>query len=314
MPAGTRSSPRPTTCASWALAEAAGRAGERGRYPAGVLRFTASCSSSWCGMPIGSCYAGASASSPSTSCAAWGAVRYRSCSWPRRRSWVPAHSACGLAAGAALSPAFGAVAAFALMFSWRLAFSFSPDSAAWAAGCFAVVFAVNAVDGARASYRAAPADRAHVRRARAGAHAPRRPGRAGRPGGARRGPARGRMGSCVFQPVYFIALIIPMGFAACFATSFVARLGVAAWGERARGSARAVLERSHRVHRAAGRARVQYLDGACVRMRARRVAVCMMVAGSSSAWAAHTRDALNRMPRRSRRSVTSASFTGRCSC
>ncbi len=42
--------------------------------------------------------------------------------------------------------------------------------------------------------RAAPADRAHVRRARAGAHAPRRPGRAGRPGGARRGPARGGMG------------------------------------------------------------------------------------------------------------------------
>lgn len=42
-------------------------------------------------------------------------------------------------------------------------------------------------------------------------------------------------GSCVFQPVYFIAFIIPMGFAACFATSLVARLGVATWGERARG-------------------------------------------------------------------------------
>ena len=58
--------------------------------------------------------------------------------------------ACGLAAGAALSPAFGAVAAFVFDAPWRLAFSFSPDSAAWTAGCFAVVFAVNAaVDGAR---------------------------------------------------------------------------------------------------------------------------------------------------------------------
>lgn len=44
----------------------------------------------------------------------------------------------------------------------------TPDSAAWTAGCFAVVFAVNAVDGA-ARYRAAPADRAHDRpRRRAG--------------------------------------------------------------------------------------------------------------------------------------------------
>ncbi|WP_419021984.1 FtsX-like permease family protein, partial [Collinsella stercoris] len=56
--------------------------------------------------------------------------------------------ACGLVAGAALSPAFGAVAAFVFDVPWRLAFSFSPDSAAWTAGCFAVVFAVNAVDGA----------------------------------------------------------------------------------------------------------------------------------------------------------------------
>ena len=38
--------------------------------------------------------------------------------------------ACGLAAGAALSPAFGAVAAFVSDAPWRLALSFSPDSAA----------------------------------------------------------------------------------------------------------------------------------------------------------------------------------------
>ena len=56
--------------------------------------------------------------------------------------------ACSLAAGAALSPAFGAVAAFVFDVPWRLAFSFSPD-AGMDRRVFAVVFAVNAVDGAR---------------------------------------------------------------------------------------------------------------------------------------------------------------------
>ena len=87
----TRSSPRPTTCAPWGSRPSSwacwgARAISCRRSPSSRC----SCSSSWYGMPIGSCSAGASASSPSTSCAAWGAARYRSCSWPRRHSWAPA--------------------------------------------------------------------------------------------------------------------------------------------------------------------------------------------------------------------------------
>ncbi|MDQ9749678.1 hypothetical protein RFZ03_03185, partial [Acinetobacter baumannii] len=36
-------------------------------------------------------------------------------------------------------------------------------------------------------------------------------------------------GACLFQPIYFIAFIMPMGFAACVATALVARLGASWW-------------------------------------------------------------------------------------
>ena len=49
--------------------------------------------------------------------------------------------ACGLAAGAWLSPAFGAIAAFVFNVPWRLSFTFSASSALWTGSCFAVVFA-----------------------------------------------------------------------------------------------------------------------------------------------------------------------------
>lgn len=141
--------------------------------------------------------------------------------------------ACGLAAGAALSPAFGAVAAFVFDVPWRLAFSFSPDSAAWTAGCFAVVFAVNAVDGARDIARRPLIELMSAERA---PERIRLGGRVARGGQAVLAAVLLAVvwGSCVFQPVYFIAFIIPMGFAACFATSLVACLGVGAWAARAR--------------------------------------------------------------------------------
>lgn len=80
----------------------------------------------------------------------------------------------------------------------------------------------------------------------------------------------GVWGACLFQPVYFIAFIIPMGFAVCFATSLVARLGVAGWAERAVPS-RALSDRPSGIHRAPGGGpRVQYVQGARLRVRAHR--------------------------------------------
>ncbi|MFR2951427.1 MAG: ABC transporter permease, partial [Collinsella intestinalis] len=181
---------------------------------------------------------------------------------------------CG---GAALSPAFGAVAA-SCSTPWRLAF-FSPDSAAWTAGCFAVVFAVNAVDGARDIARRPLIELMSAERA---PERMRLGGRVVRGGQAVLAAVLLAVvwGSCVFQPVYFIAFIIPMGFAACFATSLVARLGVAAWGERAR-------ERSERywdgltgftVRQVEARVSSTSMALACVCVLV-AVAVCMMVAG-----------------------------------
>ena len=50
--------------------------------------------------------------------------------------------ALGIALGVALSPAFGAVAAFVFDIPWRLVFTLSGGAASWTAGCFAVVFAL----------------------------------------------------------------------------------------------------------------------------------------------------------------------------
>ena len=47
--------------------------------------------------------------------------------------------ALGIALGGALSPAFGAIAAFVFNVSWRPMFAFSAGSAFWTAGCFSVI-------------------------------------------------------------------------------------------------------------------------------------------------------------------------------
>lgn len=187
--------------------------------------------------------------------------------------------ACGLAAGAALSPAFGAVAAFVFDVPWRLAFSFSPDSAAWTAGCFAVVFAVNAVDGAR--------DIAHrplieLMSAERVPERMRLGGRVARGGQAVLAAVLLAVvwGSCVFQPVYFNAFIIPMGFAACFATSLVARLGVGAWAARARRRPEHYWDglTAFTVRQVEARVSSTSMALACVCVLV-AVGLCMMVAG-----------------------------------
>lgn len=187
--------------------------------------------------------------------------------------------ALGIALGVALSPAFGAVAAFVFDAPWRLAFTFASDAAAWTAGCFAVVFALNAVDGARDITRRPIIELISAERT------PERMRMGGR-------VARGLQaliaaallavvwGACLFQPVYFIAFIVPMGFAACFATSLMARLGVSAWGEHARRRPERYLSgiRAFTVRQVEGRVSSTSMALACVCVLI-AVAVCMMVAG-----------------------------------
>ncbi len=185
----------------------------------------------------------------------------------------------GLVAGALLSPAFGAVAAFVFGVPWRLAFSFSPGAAVWTAGCFSVVFAVNAVDGARDVAR-----RPLIELISAG-RSPERMRLGGRIAqGAQAALAAVLLavvwGSCLFQPIYFIAFIIPMGFAACLATSLVARLGVAAWARRVRKKPERYWDglAAFTVRQVEARVSSTSMALACVCALV-AVAVCMMVAG-----------------------------------
>lgn len=185
----------------------------------------------------------------------------------------------GMTLGAALSPAFDAVAAFVFDIPWRLAFSFSAGPAMWTASCFAVVFAFNAVDGARDVVRRPLIELMDAERA---PEAIRLGGRALRAGQVALAAVLLAVvwGSCLLQPVYFIALIIPMGFAACFATALVARLGVARWAARARASEGRYWDglRAFTVRQVEARisSSSMALACACVLLA---VAACMMVAG-----------------------------------
>ena len=247
-----------------------------------------SCSSSWSGMPIDSCSAAASASSPSTSSCGMGRGAVSAFVLVAETALVgavrpgAAVSRCGcgtVARRSARSPPSCSTC------PWRLAFAFSPESAVWTAGCFAVMFAVNAVDGARNITRR-PADRAHVRRAR-----PRSVMRLGGRVVARAGqvvlaavPARGRMGSVpVPTDVLHRASSSPWASPRASPPSLVARLGVAAWwAERARELApRRYWDGLTRVHGAAGRGtRVQLPRWPSPAYACSSPSpVCMMVAG-----------------------------------
>ncbi|MDO4437697.1 MAG: ABC transporter permease [Coriobacteriaceae bacterium] len=185
----------------------------------------------------------------------------------------------GVALGALLSPAFGAIAAFVFGVSWRFVFSFSPDAAAWTALCFAAVFAVNAAGDARMVARKPLIELVAARRTPERAHVT----------GGLASMVRLALavlllgvvwGSCLLQPVYFIAFIIPMGFAACIATALVAQLGVVRWAEasRRRGGRYWRGVRVFTVRQVESRvtSTSMALACACVLIAA---AVCMMVAG-----------------------------------
>ena len=175
--------------------------------------------------------------------------------------------ALGVLLGVALSPAFGAITAFVFDVPWRPMVVFSSQSAVWTSGCFAAVFALNAYDGARNMGRRPLIELIAAERAPEVASTG---GRLAR--GVQVAVAAVLLavvwGACVFQPVCFIAFIIPMGFAACFATALVARIVVTGWAARAR----------RRTEQVEARVASSSIALACVCVLI-AVSVCMMVAG-----------------------------------
>ena len=135
--------------------------------------------------------------------------------------------------GGVLSPAFGAVAAFVFDAPWRFHASFSIGAALWTAGCFVAITALGAVASARDVLRKPVVELMGDER---------RPERLAF--GLRRA-ARLQLiaavpllavvwGSCLVQPIYFIAFIMPMGFMAFGATLLVMRSVAWRFGERVR--------------------------------------------------------------------------------
>ena len=133
----------------------------------------------------------------------------------------------GLALGVAVSPAFGVVAAFVFDVPWRLAWSFSPDAAAWCAQCFLVIQTLAVALSVR-DVCATPLAVLMRRNA-----APERLRLSGRVATRLQAVLAAVLlavvwGVCVLEPGMFVLLIIPLGCAAYAATSLVFRC-VARW-------------------------------------------------------------------------------------
>ena len=185
----------------------------------------------------------------------------------------------GLALGAAVSPAFGSVAAFVFGVPWRLAWSFSPaaalDTCLWFAGIEGLAVVLSVMDVLRRPLvELLERDRAPERLALA----------------EHRGVTRAQAalavvllvvvwGSCVAQPGLFVLAILPMGWAAYVATSLVFRLvATGAPGRVRRGPSyweglRSFVLRQVEGHVSTG---CQALSCTCVLVAC---AVCMICAG-----------------------------------
>lgn len=139
----------------------------------------------------------------------------------------------GIAIGTILSPACGFVAAFVFGVPWKLSFVFAPHAAWWTAGCFAVIACFAALIAMRDVRRRPLIDLLNADRT------PERLRTTSNVGSSAQRIGAGVLlaivwGSCVFAPGVFIALIIPMGFAAVFGTLFVFRLAAARASRKAR--------------------------------------------------------------------------------
>ncbi len=130
----------------------------------------------------------------------------------------------GIAVGTLLSPLFGGVVAFVFDVPWKLAWVFSPHAALWCAGCFAAIMALATFLGARSVQRRS------LLQLMTASRAPERMLGSGRRAlGFQLAGGVALVGAvwavCVFQPVYFLALILPLGVAAVFGTCLVFRYG-----------------------------------------------------------------------------------------
>ena len=181
--------------------------------------------------------------------------------------------AAGIILGGLLSPVFSAIAAFVFDAPWRFQASFSPGAGTWTAGCFVAITALGAAACARDVLRRPLVDLMCAERAPE--HLAFGTKRAARIQFIAALPLLAIVwGACVFQPMYFVVFIIPMGFAAFGATYLVMRSAAWRWGARARRHVEHRRRAFVRV-RAYCRGGVHDLRGLCVQR------------GNARPWCAH---------------------------
>ena len=179
--------------------------------------------------------------------------------------------ALGIALGGALSPAFGAIAAFVFNVSWRPVFAFSAGSAFWTAGCFSVIFALNALDGARNMTK--PPSSSSFSPSLG-------PPRSFASADVLQGLARWRLRRCFSRwcgeracssPSTSSPSSCPWGLPRASRPRSSLASVPSTVGRSCASSRRGILERPARVHRAAGRGTgLELVDGPCVRVCAHR--------------------------------------------
>lgn len=184
----------------------------------------------------------------------------------------------GVALGAALSPAFGFVAAFMFDVPWAFAFSFSLDAALWTAGSFAVIAVLAAGIAVRDLRRRTLAELMDAE------HTPERLRLSGRAAGvvqALLGVAVLGVvwGSCLLYPMYFVVFVLPMGIAALAGTYLLFRAGIC-WATRHARRSRRYLRglRPVVVRQIEGRAESGCAALACAGVLV-AAALCMICAG-----------------------------------
>ncbi len=187
--------------------------------------------------------------------------------------------AIGLAAGIALSPAFGGLASFVFGVPWRFGFAFSENAALWDCGCFAAIMAVAMLAGMRGIRKRSLLQLMNANRV------PEKPKGAG--GAAMRVQAVLAFaavvfvwGLCVLQPITFVVYILPLGILAVLATGVLFRTWTISYAKRAERNTERYLRglRCFVVRQVESKVSATSIAMGCTCVLI-AVAICMVVAG-----------------------------------
>lgn len=185
----------------------------------------------------------------------------------------------GIGAGVLLSPAFGGVAAFVFAAPWSFVMTFSADAALWTAGCFAAIMGGALLLGIRDLRKRT------LLQLMTASSTPEKPRGASKLSLGVQGLLAGIIlaivwGSCIIQPITFIAWILPLSVAAVLATGMLFRIWVIRRSQRASRNPKRYLRglRCFVMRQVESKVSLSANAMGCVCVLL-AVAICMIVAG-----------------------------------